>query len=70
MATAVDADRPLRMPDTQQLNLQLRAHLKPLLKINLDAYLDVINALALRAPTAVYVEDGPSFGQPSARMDD
>jgi hypothetical protein len=62
-------DRPLRTPDIQQLHLQFRAHLKPLLGINLETYLDVINALALRTTSAVYVEDGPSFGQPSARLD-
>jgi hypothetical protein len=62
-------DRSLRTPDLQQLHLQLRAHLKPLLKINLEAFLDVLNALALRTTTAVYQEDGPSFGLPSARMD-
>ena len=33
-------DRPLRMPDIQQLHLQFRAHLKPLLKVNLEAYLE------------------------------
>jgi hypothetical protein len=62
-------DRELRTPDLQQLHLQLRGHLKPLLGIDLETYLDVLNALALRTPTAVYVEDGPSFGQTSARMD-
>jgi hypothetical protein len=62
-------DRALRLPDLQQLHLQLRAHLQPLIKINLEAYVDVLNALALRTTTAVYVENGPSFGQPSARMD-
>jgi hypothetical protein len=62
-------DRPLRMPDQQQLHFQLRAHLKPFLKVNLEAYLDVLNALGARTTTAVYAEDGPSFGQTSARMD-
>jgi hypothetical protein len=62
-------DRQLRLPDLQQLNLQLRAHLKPLLKIDLEAYLDVLNAMGLRTTTAVYPEDGPAFGSPSARLE-
>jgi hypothetical protein len=62
-------DRPLRLPDIQKLNLQLRANLKPLLKINLEVFTDIINVLGLRTATAVYVENGPSFGQPSAILD-
>jgi hypothetical protein len=43
--------------------------LLPLLNINLEVFADVINVLGLRTPTAVYVEDGQLFGQPSARLD-
>ena len=59
----------LRLPDIQKLNLQLRANLLPVTGINLDVFADVINVMALRTTTAVYVEDGPLFGQPSARLD-
>jgi hypothetical protein len=62
-------DRELRLPDIQKLNLQARAVLLPLLNINLEVFADVINVLGLRTPTAVYVEDGQLFGQPSARLD-
>jgi hypothetical protein len=62
-------DRELRLPDIQQLNLQLRAHLKPLLKIDLETYLDIINLLAVRTTTNVTNQEGPLFGQPSARME-
>jgi hypothetical protein len=62
-------DRAQRLPDIQKLNLQLRANLLPLTNINLDVFADVINVMALRTTTAVYVEDGPLFGQPSARLD-
>ena len=62
-------DRELRLPDVQQLNLQLRAHLKPLLALDLEAYLDVLNVMAMRTTTTVYPEDGPSFGAPASRLD-
>jgi hypothetical protein len=62
-------DRDLRLPDIQKLNLQVRAMLLPLLNVNLEVFADVINVLAVRTTTAVYVEDGPNFGQPSARLD-
>jgi hypothetical protein len=62
-------DRPLRMPDIYQLNLQLRANLMALVKVNLETFADIINVLGARTTTAVYVEDGPNFGQQSARLD-
>ena len=62
-------DRDLRLPDIQKLNLQMRANLLPVTGINLEVFADIINVLALRTTTAVYVEDGPLFGQPSARLD-
>jgi hypothetical protein len=36
-------DRPLRLPDLQQVNLQLRTNLQPLLGVKLDAYADLLN---------------------------
>jgi hypothetical protein len=62
-------DRQLRMPDIMKLNLQLRANLKPLFKVNLELFTDIINILGLRTATAVYVENSSSFGQPSAFLD-
>ncbi len=62
-------DRELRLPDLQQLNVQLRAHLKAWLKADVEAYLDVLNAMALRTTTTVYMEDGPSFGAPASRLE-
>ena len=62
-------DRQQRLPDIQKLNLQLRANLLPLTRVNLDVFADFINVLALRTTTAVYTDDGPLFGQPSGRMD-
>jgi hypothetical protein len=62
-------DRPLQLPDIHKLNLQLRANLMPLIKWNLEVFSDIVNVLALRTTTAVYVEDGPNFGQQSARLD-
>jgi hypothetical protein len=62
-------DRPLRLPDIQKLNLQLRANLLPLTGVNLEIFSDIINVMAQRTTTAVYNEDGPNFGQQSARLD-
>ena len=62
-------DRPLRLPDIQKLNLQLRANLLPLTGINLEIFSDIINIMGQRTTTAVYNEDGPNFGQQSARLD-
>jgi hypothetical protein len=62
-------DREQRLPDIQKVNVQVRANLQPVLGHNLDLFADVINVMALRTTTAVYVEDGPLFGQPSARLD-
>jgi hypothetical protein len=62
-------DRPLRLPDIQKMNLQFRANLMPVLKVNLEVFADIINILGLRTATAVYVENGASFGQPSAFLD-
>jgi hypothetical protein len=62
-------DRSQRLPDIQKLNFQLRANLLPVTHVNLDVFADVINVMALRTTTAVYAEDGPLFGQTSARLD-
>jgi hypothetical protein len=61
-------DRPLRLPDIQQFNLQIRTNLKPLTGYNFEGFVDVINLLALRTHTSVTEEDGPSWGRPGSRM--
>jgi hypothetical protein len=65
---AVD-DRNLRLPDIQKLNVQLRANLTTFIKYNLEVFMDVINVVGLRTTTAVFQEDGPTFGAMSARLD-
>jgi hypothetical protein len=62
-------DRPLRLPDIQKMNLQFRANLLPILGVHLEVFTDLINVLGLRTATAVYAENGASFGQPSAVLD-
>jgi hypothetical protein len=62
-------DRQLRLPDIHKLNLQLRAMLLPLTGWNVEVFSDIVNVMALRTTTAVYSEDGPNFGQQSARLD-
>jgi hypothetical protein len=62
-------DRPLRMPDIQLLSLQTRVNWKPLLGIQLETYVDVLNALALRTTTTVQQNDGPDWGSPQTRLD-
>ncbi len=61
-------DRMLRLPDVQELNLQLRANLQRMTGSNIEAFLDVINLLALRTTLAVDENDGPSWGTQRARM--
>jgi hypothetical protein len=62
-------DRQLRLPDIQKLNVQLRANLTQFIGYNLEVFTDFINILGLRTTTAVFVEDGATFGQMSARLD-
>jgi carboxypeptidase family protein len=50
-------DRPLRLPDQHLLNLQARINWRPLLGHDLETYVDVLNALALRTTTAVQQND-------------
>jgi hypothetical protein len=62
-------DRELRLPDRQEVNLQLRLSMLPLIGQRLDFYVDVLNALALRTPTQLGVEDGRDFGVERAWME-
>jgi hypothetical protein len=59
-------DRPLRLPDVQSLNVQVRANLMPIIKQRLELYVDVLNVLALRTVTGVTENDGPLFGTPTS----
>jgi hypothetical protein len=61
-------DQPLRLPDLHTLNAQLAFNFAPLIKTRLEAFVDVLNVLALRTTTAVTTNDGPSFGVETARM--
>jgi hypothetical protein len=61
-------DRALRLPDIQRLNLKIQANLKPLTGIALEPFIDFLNVLNLRTPTAVVTEDGPMFGLPRTLM--
>jgi hypothetical protein len=62
-------DRELRLPDRQDVNLQARLNLAPLVGHRVDLYVDVLNAIALRTPTAVGQEDMRNFGTETAWME-
>lgn len=61
-------DRPLRLPDIWKVNLQTRVNFKPLIGTDMEAYVDVLNLLALRTVTNVNQDDNLTWGQPSERM--
>ncbi len=61
-------DRALRLPDLQELSVQVRANLKPLTGIELETFADVLNVLALRTPRSVDQNDGPTWGRALNRM--
>ncbi len=61
-------DRDLRLPDIQQVNLQLRTNLRPLLGLSFEGYVDAINVLALRTPVRVFEEDNATWGTTRDRM--
>jgi hypothetical protein len=63
-----DDDRPLRLPDFSQLDLQLRLSLEPLIKQRIDLWVDALNVLALRTTTGVVQTDGPFWGQTQSRQ--
>jgi hypothetical protein len=62
-------DRQLRLPDQQTVNVQARVKLQPLIGQQIDLYVDILNALALRSTTAVGQEDGRDFGIGRSRME-
>jgi hypothetical protein len=68
-------DRALRLPDQQLLNLQVRINWRPLLgrrlrDVDVESYVDVLNALALRTPVAVQENDSGQgdWGAPTELM--
>jgi hypothetical protein len=62
-------DRQLRLPDQMEVNVQARINFMPLIGKQLDFYVDVLNALALRSPTGIGNQDGLNFGVPTGYMD-
>jgi carboxypeptidase family protein len=54
-------DRPLRLPDRMELNLQLRISMLPLIGHKLDFYVDALNLMNARTPTAYGQNDGTNF---------
>ena len=62
-------DRPLRLPDRQELNAQVRVNLLPLIGQKLDLYVDVLNVLAQRTVTSYGQNDGQNFGVETGWMD-
>jgi hypothetical protein len=61
-------DRPLRTPDRQEVNLQVRVSLLPLTGQRLDFYVDALNILGLRTPTSYGQNDGTTFGTETGWM--
>jgi len=61
-------DRPLRKPDIQDVNLQVRLSMLPLIGHRLDFYVDALNILNLRTPTAYGANDGTNFGTETSWM--
>jgi len=55
-------DRPLRLPDRQELSIQARVNLQPLIGQRLDFYVDALNVMNLRTPTAFGQNDGQNYG--------
>ena len=62
-------DRSLRLPDQQDVNVQVRANLLPLTGQRLEFYVDVLNVFGLRTTTKVAENDGQDFGVIRSRMD-
>jgi len=62
-------DRPNRLPDLQTLNFQARVNLIPLIKVNAEFFVDILNALATRGTLAVESNtSSATFGFPTSRQ--
>jgi hypothetical protein len=62
-------DRELRLPNTQDLNLQVRVSLLPFTGQQLDLYVDALNILNLRTATSYGENEGQNFGLEDDWMD-
>ena len=61
-------DREARLPDQQLFSVQLRLNLKPLIGAHIEAYADILNALALRTPTNYFQENDSNYGRPTGYL--
>jgi hypothetical protein len=59
-------DRDLRTPDRMELNAQIRVSMLPLIGHKLDFYVDALNIMNARTPTAYGQNDGTTFGVESS----
>ena len=57
-----DDDRPLRLPDFSQLDLQVRLSLEPLIKQRIELWVDALNILALRTTDRRGADRWPVLG--------
>jgi hypothetical protein len=55
-------DRSLRLPEVQELNVQARLNLAPLIGHKLSLYADALNIMNLRTVTGYGANDGANFG--------
>ena len=62
-------DRPVRLPDRQELNVEARLNLAPLLRQKLELAVDFLNILNQRTATAFGQNDGQDAGVERAWMD-
>jgi hypothetical protein len=62
-------DRPVRLPDRQELNVEARVNLAPLLGQKLEMAVDFLNVLNQRTATAYGQNDGQDAGVERAWMD-
>ena len=62
-------DRPVRLPDRQELNVEARLNLAPLVRQKLEVAVDFLNILNQRTATAFGQNDGQDAGVERAWMD-
>jgi hypothetical protein len=62
-------DRTLRLPDRMEVNGSIHFNMQPIIRQNLDFYVDVLNVLALRTVTAYGTSVGQDFGVARGWMD-
>jgi hypothetical protein len=62
-------DRSVRLPDRQELNVEVRVNLQPLLGQRLELAVDLLNLLGSRTATALGQNDGQDAGVERAWMD-